>query len=146
MRLEIKRLRDCEISDYSLIPNRTISNLLISQSPISYSHQFMKYYIYKSKLIVPLVKELEVECSIKTIEVKGRQFERLAADFAFNQLPAEEAVHKLPISRQQALYHYLRLREQEFLYRNSCELWWKPRKMAFSRTKPSSCPMLCCLW
>jgi hypothetical protein len=91
----------------------------------------MKYYIYKSKLIVPLVKELEIECSIKTIEVKGRQFERLAADFAFNQLPQEEAVHKLPISRQQALYHYLRLREQEFLYRNSCELWWKPKKDGF---------------
>jgi hypothetical protein len=88
----------------------------------------MKYCNLHDSLIIQLIEGLAVACSIRQIEINGRHYERIVADFAFpNQISPDEAFYCIPLSRQVASSYFLRMRERECLYRNACEVWWSNR-------------------
>lgn len=89
----------------------------------------MKYYNFNNALIVVLTGELAILCAIENITINEQPYQKLHSDFIvvsrhFKNVPNAY----IPISKNQAIALYYRLRAQSSIYVYAYELWEAIRK------------------
>ena len=84
----------------------------------------MKYYNQNGMLVVHLADGLAIRCTLKQVVVKKRFYQRMEAEFTFLQKEFKDIpIQMIPISEQQAILMFNRLRSKERIYGYCSEIW-----------------------
>ncbi len=89
----------------------------------------MKYYYLKGALIIDMAEGFAIACKLEKVKLGRQRLKRFTAEIVYIKGLLKEqpelAVYLTPLSKQQALDYFLRMRAKDAIYRVGCEIRWR---------------------